>query len=443
MSNEGEPQIPSRQRNAPEDRLREANEQLTLKALQSLGQVEESVRRSCDLSATNEVLLIKQQQLRSLVSALTLTEHRERKRLATELHDYLAQMMVLGRLKIGQARARIRAADSVLSRFIDDIDEIFIKSLVYTRTLMAELSPPVLQELGLPLALKWLAEQMLKHGLTVNVRLSHEHVPLRDEQAILLYQAVRELLLNVVKHAETTHAMVSLSVRDDETAEVSVQDQGRGFDPASLEARTAGEHFGLFSIKERLEAMGGWFQVDSALGHGTTVILGLALTRAVDSKPVYASSTTEHESQVIAASNASNGYRILLVDDHAMVRQGLRAILESYSDVSVIAEAANGVEAVSIATDIKPDVILMDVNMPRMDGIEATKQIKANQPSAIVIGLSVNNSTQVMEAMTEAGATAFVSKDAAADQLYAAIVALAPQGCSRADPQSELPFSQA
>jgi DNA-binding NarL/FixJ family response regulator len=132
------------------------------------------------------------------------------------------------------------------------------------------------------------------------------------------------------------------------------------------------------------------------------------------------------------------------VEDHALVRQGLRAILDGFSDLSVIGEATNGVEAVSMAADHMPDVVLMDINMPHMDGIEATRRIKAAQPETIVIGLSVNNVQHLQEAMREAGAGAFVSKDAAAEQLHDVITALIPQRLDRRAPgsiQAELPFS--
>jgi DNA-binding NarL/FixJ family response regulator len=109
-----------------------------------------------------------------------------------------------------------------------------------------------------------------------------------------------------------------------------------------------------------------------------------------------------------------------------MVRQGLRAILATYADVTIIGEAKDGIEAVKMAAELAPDVILMDINMPQMDGIEATLRIKAAQPAAIVIGLSVNNSTQAMDAIKRAGAATLISKEAAAEQLHAAIAALVP-----------------
>ena len=121
----------------------------------------------------------------------------------------------------------------------------------------------------------------------------------------------------------------------------------------------------------------------------------------------------------------SGGLRILLADDHPLMRQAIRTILEDHADVSIVGEVSSGIEAVELASTLKPDVIIMDVNMPRMDGIEATKRIKAIQPKIIVIGLSVIDTGAVIEAMKRVGADAVLLKDRTTEQLYDAIVALA------------------
>jgi len=392
------------------DRLRDANEHLTLAALQAQQRAEELAQR---YQGQNKILLNKQSALRELVSQLTVSEQRERKRLATELHDYLAQMLVLGRLKIGQARRQMSSADLLKTPVLKDLDDIFGKALVYTRTLLAELSPPVLYELGLPAALKWLAEQMRTHNLTVEAHCSQRTVILPEEEAILLYQSVRELLINVAKHAKTSHATVSLVVEGSDQLLLTVQDWGCGFNMGSAPGKSAGEHFGLLSVNERMEAMGGWLKADSTPGRGTTITLGLPLkppSNLENTRAAYAPARVEP--RVTSIGKAPDVRSVLLADDHALVRQGLRAILDGYSDICVIGEACNGLEAVMMASDLKPDVVLMDINMPGMDGIQATQQIKAAQPTTVVIGLSVNQSTQTIQAMTEAGASGFMSKDA-------------------------------
>jgi DNA-binding NarL/FixJ family response regulator len=104
-----------------------------------------------------------------------------------------------------------------------------------------------------------------------------------------------------------------------------------------------------------------------------------------------------------------------------MVRQGLRSVLEGYRDIEVVGEAKDGFEAVELTQKLRPSVILMDVNMPRLNGIDATARIKTRQPGVIVIGLSVNASSENAEAMKMAGAKLLLTKEAAVEQLYGTI----------------------
>jgi DNA-binding NarL/FixJ family response regulator len=112
---------------------------------------------------------------------------------------------------------------------------------------------------------------------------------------------------------------------------------------------------------------------------------------------------------------------LLLVDDNVGIRQALHAILEEYDDLKVIGEAADGVTAFHLALSLRPDVILMDVGLSRLNGVDATRRIKDLLPHTIILGLSVHNVGQIEHAMLTAGASAFFSKDAAPDELVAAI----------------------
>jgi DNA-binding NarL/FixJ family response regulator len=113
--------------------------------------------------------------------------------------------------------------------------------------------------------------------------------------------------------------------------------------------------------------------------------------------------------------------RVLIADDHAMVRQGLRSVLEGFPNIEVIGEASNGTEAVDLTEQLNPAAVVMDINMPLMNGIEATAQIKARHPEIVVIGLSVNASSDNQTAMQTAGASMLLTKEAAVEQLYGAI----------------------
>lgn len=117
--------------------------------------------------------------------------------------------------------------------------------------------------------------------------------------------------------------------------------------------------------------------------------------------------------------------RVLLVDDHRMVREGLRAILERDASCSVVGEASSGREAVQLAQTLKPDVIVMDVAMSDLNGIEATRQILTETPGARVVALSSHSDRRYVKAILGAGASAYVLKANAYDELLRAVEAAA------------------
>ncbi len=378
-------------------------------------------------------LVHSQKRLRVLATELNLAEQRERKRLATELHDHLQQMLVLGKLTIGQGR-RVVAGVPACEQIFKKVNDIFSDALTYTRTLVSDLSPTVLRDQGLAAALQWLGNSMQKHEQAVTVTVSEDQdLRLPEDQVILLFQSVRELLINSAKHAGTGQAALVMEQQEG-NLRITVSDKGKGFDFAAVTsvavaAGTASggisSKYGLLSIQERMRALGGSFDIHSVPGQGTTATLLLPLARDGEvGSTVKAWKPKKGSSSTFASTvqPPDPRIRVLLVDDHIMVRQGLRAILDAYADIELVGEAANGEEAVQLVDQLRPTVVVMDINMPKMDGIEATGWIKRRYPDTIVVGLSVNAAKENEEAMMRAGAVGLMTKESAVEQLHDAIV---------------------
>ncbi len=375
------------------------------------------------VAARTSELVRMRDRLRAFAMQLNLTEQRERRRLASDLHDYLAQLLVVARLKVKQTTPLISHSKAVA--LLKEADQAVTQSLEYTRSLVTELAPPSLHDFGLLEALEWLASRLQRHGLSIAVKPQVETLVLPEDQAVLMYQSVRELLFNVLKHAAANQATISVTMTPEETLEVTVADDGHGFDMAAITTPVAGPAgFGLFSTRERMETMGGRLELHSAVGEGTRATLIIPYNTPVNAaaEPL----GTQHPANSTKRSaplSALAPLRVLLIDDHAMVRQGLRSLLNGHDDVQVVGEAGDGLVGIDMAGSLSPDVVVMDVTMPRIDGVEATRRILQDHPAIAVVGLSVHGTSQVEAAMKAAGAASFVSKDSAGDELYQAIMA--------------------
>jgi DNA-binding NarL/FixJ family response regulator len=119
-----------------------------------------------------------------------------------------------------------------------------------------------------------------------------------------------------------------------------------------------------------------------------------------------------------------NPIKVMVVDDHAVVRDGLRALLATRTDIDVVGVAADGVQAIHVARECQPQVVLMDLGMPRMGGVEATRRITALQPAPIVIALTMSDEDTSVIAAVRAGARGYLLKDADGDEVVAAIHAV-------------------
>jgi PAS domain S-box-containing protein len=376
---------------ASEDALREANEQL-----------EEKVReRTAELTTLAENLLESRDQLRSLASELAVTEARERRALASELHDTVAQTLAVAKLTLGSVGAGL---EGTAAKEVKKVVKLIEQANREVRSLMSDFGLSLLYEDGLEAALRALARRMEElHSLTIEVVDDGSPKPLGEDSQIVLFRAVQELLNNAVKHAKATRVQVSLQ-SENRFVRIEVKDDGVGFFPSEVRFdSTKGERYGLFSIHERMQHLGGRFEVVSRPGQGVRAVL-VAPLRVKEGEKATPSRV-----------------RIVIADDHKLMRDGLRGLLEKEPGFEIVGEAANGLEAVHRSNEGKPDVVIMDINMPVMDGIEATRQIKQALPEVKVIGLTAYAENSVSSQALSAGASSFVLKGASPEELTKAI----------------------
>lgn len=361
-------------------------------------------------------------QLQKLAMELSQTEDRERRRLAEILHDDLQQVLAAAKFHLGMLCSRIHG-DEELHDLAGEIGDLLKEAIAKSRSLSHELSPAVLYQSDLGEAFEWLARHAhAKHGLTVHVEVRGRIEPQSEPLRAFLYRAAQEMLFNVAKHAGVCEARLRLRrVRD--RVWVTVSDRGRGFDVTAVQ--TSGG-FGLMSIRERVEMLGGRVRVRSAVGRGSVFLLSVPDQESVPAATATESRIEGNEKRVAPACEgepdpAGSRLRVLLVDDHKLVREGLAALLSSESDVEIVGQAGNGREAVDMAVQLRPDVVVMDVAMPVMGGEEAISHIKRCLPATRVIVLSMFRESPVAQRVRKSGVDAYLLKTAPVEVLLAAI----------------------
>ncbi len=264
------------------------------------------------------------------------------------------------------------------------------------------------------------------------VRLETETVgeagPLSEIIEENLLRIGQEAVTNAVKHAGASAVKIELHFTPQQVI-LQIHDDGKGFDPETCTGPKDG-HFGLLGIKERTERMGGQVQITSAPHSGTTIRVEIPAqpqngngahhgdrTMATP-KRHYPATARPHEEKTPKSA-------VLVADDHYVVRMGVTAIINNEPDMEVVAEAANGTQAVGMYRQHQPDLVLLDSRMPLKSGVQAAQEIRQSNGAARIVMLTAFDGDEDIHKALTAGAQGYILKNATGEQLIPALRAVA------------------
>jgi len=381
-----------------------------------------------ELVETNEALRVTETSLRQLSGRLLQLQDEERRRIARDLHDVTGQKIALLSMSLDRLGRLVGSRDFEVQETFEETRDVVRKIGEEIRTLSYLLHPPLLDESGLASAVRWYAEGFQKRSgihLVVNIAPGLGRLSMEIETA--LFRVVQESLTNVHRYSGSPDAEIKVYAKGGELC-LEIIDHGKGIEAGSVRTSIDGIAslgVGIPGMRERLRQLGGQLEVDFGRD-GTRVLANVPLKQAEAEIPVPESGPTEgseQESKLDAGTNSPGDARrrILIADDHEVMRRGVRGLLESHEEWVVCGEAFEGREAVVKSRELRPDLIIMDINMPGLTGIAAAQQIRRENPSAKILFFSVHESAQTVREVVNAGAQGYVAKSRAGHDLVDAV----------------------
>jgi CheY-like chemotaxis protein len=343
----------------------------------------------------------------------------ERRHISRDLHDVSGQNLAVLNLTLSELE-RIVAQDpnpemhTLLQRCRFLAEQISHE----IRTLSYVLHPPLLDEIGLASVAAWYANGFgQRTGVRVEIEAAPDVVRMSQDAEIAMFRVLQESLANVHRHSGSQSVSIRLSV-EEESVRLEIEDKGKGIPAEDLTKQGAAPlGVGIQGMRERMRQLSGTLEIASRPGSGTRVIATVPLSANRFEQPEVpaGSEMADYDDSNGAAGNVAR--RVLIADDHEMLREGIRRVLQQNRNWIVCGEAANGKEAVDRAVALHPDLVILDLSMPVLNGLDALKQIRLKCPQTKVLIFSVNNSEHMVREVRTAGAHGYLCKSNAAQDL--------------------------
>jgi CheY-like chemotaxis protein/two-component sensor histidine kinase len=320
----------------------------------------------------------------------------------------------------------IDSAKSEAKETLEDSRDMVRKMAEEIRTLSYLLHPPLLDESGLNSAVRWYAEGFQKRSsIQVNVATAPGLGRLPVEVETALFRVVQESLTNVHRYSGSPDAEIRISAPVGHVR-LEILDHGKGIQsvPRTAVDGVAALGVGIPGMRERLRQLGGQLEVD--FGRSGTRVTATVPVKAAESQAqanLELAAIAVNASEVDSSSDPSlpARRRILIADDHEVMRRGVRGLLESHNEWAVCGEAVEGREAVQMSKQLRPDLVILDINMPGLTGLEAAQQIRMENPLARILFFSVHESPQTVREVVSVGGQGYVAKSRAGHDLVDAV----------------------
>ena len=374
-----------------------------------------------ELVEANEALRSNEESLQQLSARLLKLQDEERRHIARDLHDITGQKLAAQSIALSQVLTR-KSLDAESQRMVSDCITLSKQIGEEVRTLSYVLHPPLLDELGLASAVKWYAEGFEQRtGVKVEVEVDSDFPRLPPDVEVTLFRIVQESLNNVHRYSGSRKAWVRLGATRERKIDVEIKDAGKGIDPGVLNTASrsvAPIGVGIQGMKERMRQLAGKLEITSGVGRGTRVTATLPWSRIEAAAPAEAALTPAGSPQQVSGEHRNDlRKQILIADDHELLRRGIRSMLETEAAWEICAEAVNGQDAVDKAAALHPDLVILDINMPVLNGLAAVRQMLRGAPKTKILVFTVHDSEQTEKEVRAAGGHAYLSKNNASQDL--------------------------